>query len=91
MLVAGSCAFPTFAQKTTGEIDSQTFEIEKKKKIELPPANRLYNKLQPFTGVEDDRKLNYEFRTPKLTLGAPKMTPNVLPVNGGNKPSRESE
>jgi hypothetical protein len=77
------------AQKPTGEVDSQTFEIEKKKKIELPPANRLYNKIQPFTGEEDNRKLNYEFRTPKLTLGAPKMTPSVLPVNGGNKPEED--
>lgn len=74
-----------FAQKPAGEIDSQTFEIEKKKKIELPPANRLYNKIQPFTSEEDNRKLNYEFRTPKLTLGTPKLTPNVLPVNGGKK------
>ncbi|AEI50891.1 TonB-dependent receptor [Runella slithyformis] len=73
------------AQKPTGEIDSQTFEVEKKKKIELPPANRLYNKLQPFINDDDDRKLNYEFRAPKLTLGAPKMTPNVLPVNGNEK------
>ncbi|WP_028667853.1 TonB-dependent receptor [Runella zeae] len=73
------------AQKPTGEIDSQTFEIEKRKKIELPPANRLYNKIQPFTNEEDDRKLNYEFRTPKLTLGTPKMTPSVLPVDGGKK------
>jgi len=74
------------AQKpASGEIDSQTFEIEKSKKIQLPPANRLYNKLQPFTNEEDNKKLNYEFRSPKLTLGAPKMTPNVLPVNGGKK------
>ncbi|RDB03280.1 TonB-dependent receptor [Runella aurantiaca] len=77
------------AQKPTGEIDSQTFEVEKKKKIELPPANRLYNKLQPFTNEDDDRKLNYEFRAPKLTLGAPKMTPNVLPVNGNEKPEED--
>ena len=81
--------YSALAQKPTGEVDSQTFEIEKKKKIELPPANRLYNKIQPFTGEEDNRKLNYEFRTPKLTLGAPKMTPSVLPVNGGNKPEED--
>lgn len=45
-----------YAQKPTGEIDSQTFEIEKKKRIELPPANRLYNKIQPFTNPEDEKK-----------------------------------
>ncbi|HAK80634.1 MAG TPA: hypothetical protein DCM71_27960, partial [Runella sp.] len=86
LLVVASCfSLPVLAQKQSGEIDSQTFEIEKKKKIELPPANRLYNKLQPFTSEEDNRKLNYEFRTPKLTLGTPKITPTVLPVNGENK------
>ena len=86
LLVVASCfSLPVLAQKQSGEIDSQTFEVEKKKKIELPPANRLYNKLQPFTSEEDNRKLNYEFRTPKLTLGTPKITPTVLPVNGENK------
>jgi hypothetical protein len=89
-----SIAFTLFssvalAQKPTGEVDSQTFEIEKKKRIELPPANRLYNKLQPFTNPEDSRKMQYEFNSPKLTLGAPKMTPNVLPVNGGKKVEEE--
>ncbi|MFN4147764.1 MAG: TonB-dependent receptor [Runella sp.] len=75
-----------FAQRRpTGEIESQTFEIEKTKRIELPPANRLYNKIEPFTNEEDNRKLNYEFRTPKLTLGSAKRVPNVLPVNEGQK------
>ncbi|MCU0341181.1 MAG: TonB-dependent receptor [Spirosomaceae bacterium] len=86
-----SFSHSVWAQKPTGEIDSQTFEIEKKKRIELPPANRLYNKIQPFTNTEDEKKLNYEFNTPKLTLGAPKMTPNVLPVNDGKKAEDEGK
>ncbi len=68
-----------FAQKT-GEIDSQTFEVEKKKRIELPIANRLYTKQQPFTSPDDDGKMTFEFKSPKLNLGSPKTTPTVLPV-----------
>jgi len=89
IFIASVLTFPAVAQKRTGEVDNQTFEIEKNKKIELPPANRLYNKLQPFTSEDDSKKLNYEFRTPKLTLDAPKLTPNVLPVNGGEKPEED--
>ena len=68
-----------FAQKT-GEIDSQTFEVEKKKRIELPTANRLYTKQQPFTSPDDEGKMTFEFKSPKLNLGSPKTTPTVLPV-----------
>lgn len=89
LLLSSVCTFSAVAQKRTGEVENQTFEIEKNKKIELPAANRLYNKLQPFTSEEDNKKLNYEFRTPKLTLGTPKITPNVLPVNDGNKPEED--
>ncbi|TAE37502.1 MAG: TonB-dependent receptor [Runella slithyformis] len=80
----------TFAQKKTGEIDSQTFEVEKKKRIELPPANRLYNKVQPAVSAEDNQKMSYEFNPPKLSLGAPKLTPAVLPVNGDQKKDEEA-
>jgi hypothetical protein len=72
-----------------GEIDSQTIEISKKKKIELPPANRLYNKIQPFTNDAENKRIDYEFKAPKLNLGSPKMTPNVMPVNNGKKEEEE--
>jgi hypothetical protein len=74
-----SSAAGVFAQKT-GEIDSQTFEVEKKKRIELPAANRLYTKQQPFTSPDDEGKMTFEFKSPKLNLGSPKTTPTVLPV-----------
>ncbi len=77
-LFIGSTAIG-FAQKT-GEIDSQTFEVEKKKRIELPAANRLYTKQQPFTSPDDEGKMTFEFKSPKLNLGSPKTTPTVLPV-----------
>ena len=80
----------TFAQKPAGEIDSQTFEVEKKKRIELPPANRLYNKVQPAVSAEDNQRMSYEFNPPKLSLGAPKLTPTVLPVNGDKKKDDEA-
>ena len=78
------------AQKKTGEIDSQTFEVEKKKRIELPPANRLYNKVQPAVSADDNQKMSYEFNPPKLSLGAPKLTPAVQPVNGDKKKDEEA-
>jgi hypothetical protein len=58
-----------------GEIESQTYEIVKEKSIEFPPANRLFDKLQPIKGNEADKKINYEFIDPKINLASPKLTP----------------
>jgi hypothetical protein len=87
-LLIGTAA-ASFAQKT-GEIDSQTFEVEKKKRIELPQANRLYTKQQPFSSPDDEGKMTFEFRSPKLNLASPKTIPNVLSVQD-KKPEREEK
>ncbi len=88
MLIGGTVI--SFAQKT-GEIDSQTFEIQKNKKIELPSANRLYTKQQPIKNEEDEGKMTFEFRSPKFTTSIPKMTPNVLPVQTENKADEDEK
>lgn len=62
------------------QIDNQTYEIEKNKKIEFMPANRLYGKQQPFTNPEDDGKMTFEFKTPKFNSTNAKTTPQILPL-----------
>lgn len=72
--IAGSLlAITSFAQR--GEIENQTYEIIKEKSIEFPPANRLFDKVQPIQSNSTDKKIGYAFIDPKISLGSPKLTP----------------
>ncbi|GAB3797399.1 TonB-dependent receptor [Spirosoma humi] len=61
-----------------GEVDNQEITVEKSRKIELPPANRIFNKVPSVKQSAEQRKLTYEFEDRKLTIGDPKITPGVL-------------
>lgn len=66
-----------------GEVDNQEITVEKSRKINLPPANRLFNKIPSIKLSAEQRKLTYEFEDRKLTVGDPRITPNVLsPATG---------
>lgn len=66
-----------------GEVDNQEITVEKSRKIELPPANRLFNKIPSVKPSAEQRKLTYEFEDRKLTVGDPRITPGVLaPATG---------
>ena len=74
-----------FAQQTKqtrpvkeGEVDNQEITVEKSRKIDLPPANRIFNKIPSSKPSAEQRKLTYEFEDRKLTVGDPKITPGVL-------------
>ncbi|AUD02974.1 hypothetical protein [Spirosoma pollinicola] len=61
-----------------GEVDNQEITVEKSRKIDLPPANRIFNKIPSIKQSVEQRKLTYEFEDRKLTIGDPKITPGVL-------------
>lgn len=61
-----------------GEIDNQEITVEKSRKIELPPANRIFNKIPSSKPSAEQRKLTYEFEDRKLTVGDPRITPGIL-------------
>ena len=61
-----------------GEVDNQEITVEKSRKIELPPANRLFNKIPSIKPSAEQRKLTYEFEDRKLTIGDPKINTTVL-------------
>ena len=61
-----------------GEVDNQEITVEKSRKIELPPANRLFNKIPSVKPSVEQRKLTYEFEDRKLTVGDPKINTTVL-------------
>ncbi len=84
LLVAGASLFLTegFAQR--GEIESQTYEIVKEKNIEFPPANRLFDKVQPLQGKAGEKKVSYEFLDPKINLASPKLTPVAVASSDQN-------
>ena len=58
-----------------GEVDNQEITVEKSRKIELPPANRLFNKIPSIKPSAEQRKLTYEFEDRKLTVGDPRLCP----------------
>lgn len=61
-----------------GEIDSQEITVEKSRKIDLPAATRIFNKIPSIKQSPDQRKLTYEFEDRKLIIGDPKITTNAL-------------
>jgi hypothetical protein len=61
-----------------GEIESQTYEIVKEKNIEFPPANRLFDKVQPIQAKEGEKKVTYQFVDPQINLASPKLTPVAI-------------
>ena len=70
-----------FAQQRptkVGEIDNQEITVEKSRKIDLPPANRIFNKIPAIDYSAEQRKLTYEFEDRKLNVGNPTITPGVL-------------
>lgn len=75
VMLAGASLIFSNARAQRGEIESQTYEIVKEKSIEFPPANRLFDKVQPVQAKAEDKKVKYEFVDPKLNLASPKLTP----------------
>lgn len=68
----------TMAMAQRGEIENQTYEIVKEKSIEFPPANRLFDKVQPIQAKATDKKVGYAFIDPKISLSSPKLTPVAI-------------
>ena len=77
MLLAQQQPRPTRPVKE-GEVDNQEITVEKSRKIELLPANRLFNKIPAVKPSAEQRKLTYEFEDRKLTVGDPKINTAVL-------------
>ncbi|WP_266369463.1 TonB-dependent receptor [Tellurirhabdus rosea] len=66
-----------------GEIDNQEITIEKNRKIELPAANRVFNKIPSLKANPDQKKVTYEFTDRPLAVGDPRLSPVALPVQSG--------
>lgn len=60
--------------------------ITKDRKVELPPANRVFEKIPPVQGNPEDRQMKYSFfdRKPK-GVEEIKFSPNVVSPDGGKK------
>lgn len=77
---------PTTPPVREGEVDNQEITIEKNRKIEMPPANRLFNKIPSIKPSTEQRKLTYEFNDRSLSVGDPKLSPSAQPI-----PAAQSE
>jgi len=66
-----------------GEVDNQEITIEKSRRIELPPANRLFNKIPSVKPSTEQKKLTYEFTDRTLPVGDPRVSPVALPIQTG--------
>lgn len=81
-LVVLSLSTTVVAQQPTrpgnSRIDNQEITVEKSRRIELPPATRIMNKIPAPKPNTEARKLTYEFQDRKLTIGDPRIQPTVL-------------
>lgn len=66
-----------------GEIDNQEITVEKSRKIELAPANRIFTQIPSVKTAEEQRKLTYEFQDRKLTVGDPRIALTPLATAAG--------
>lgn len=72
--------FPSFAQ-----LDDDII-ITKDRKVELPPANRVFEKIPPLKSNTEDRQMKYTFFDRKPTgVEEVKFSPNVVLPDGGKK------
>jgi hypothetical protein len=76
----GLISLPSFAQ-----IDDDII-ITKDRKVELPPANRVFEKIPPLKSNTEDKQMKYTFfdRKPK-GVEEVKFSPNVVAPDGGKK------
>lgn len=73
-----------------GEVDNQEITVEKSRKIELPPATRLFDKIPSVKPSAEQRKMTYEFEDRKLTVGDPRITPGILAPAAGQSDDNPS-
>ena len=79
VLALSVSSLAAYAQQP-GKIDNEEIKVEKNRRIELPPANRIQNKIPSPKANTDAKKLTYEFQDRKLTIGDPRIQPTVLPL-----------
>jgi len=66
-----------------GEVESQEITIEKNRRIELPAANRVFQKIPAPKQTTEARKLTYEFIERPLVVGEARLSPVARPVELG--------
>ncbi len=60
--------------------------ITKDQKVELPPANRVFEKIPPVKGNPEDKQMKYAFFDRKPTgIEEVKFSPNIVSPDGGKK------
>lgn len=66
--------------------------ITKDRKVELPPANRVFEKIPPVKTNPEDRQMKYSFFDRKLKgIEEVKFNPNVVSPDGGKKKEEEEK
>lgn len=66
--------------------------ITKDRKVELPPANRVYEKIPPVKTNPEDRQMKYSFFDRKLKgIEEVKFNPTVVSPDGGKKKEEEEK
>lgn len=72
--------------KKQGSITNEDIVIDKERKIELPQANRIFEKIPTIQDANKGRGLRYEFTERKLPIQMPQFSPVVvMPGDGISK------
>ena len=85
LFLATFCGGFITSQQVFAQLDDDIV-ITKDRKVELPPASRVFEKIPPVKGNPDDRQMKYSFfdRKPK-GIEEVKFSPNVISPDGGKK------
>lgn len=79
--ILGILALTTTSVYAQKEIDlgSQQYDVVKDRKIEMPEANRVFEKIQPIPSKAEDRQVKYTFFDRKPTgIEEVKFNPNIV-------------
>ncbi|MFN8355892.1 MAG: TonB-dependent receptor [Spirosomataceae bacterium] len=71
--------------KGEGTVQDEEVTIEKNRKITLPPANRIFDKIPSPKANTESQKQTYSFVERKLNVGASKFNPVISPFQNDGK------
>lgn len=92
LLIALGCSLQMKAQKKEGEVKTDEIEVWKEAKVNLPQANRIFEKISTAKIDNTKKPIRYEFIERRLPVETPEFSPTVtMPDKGSTKENEFAE
>lgn len=92
LVIALGFSFQMKAQKKQGEVKTDEIEVWKEAKVNLPEANRIFDKISTAKIDNSKKPIRYEFVERKLPVETPEFSPVVtMPDKGNTKENENAE